>query len=89
MKNITVARYYDWVVTTPIMLFTYSMYLLYKKEALPDLYAAVEQNKIVLGTNLLLNWTMLFFGYLSEIGKMDAIDNFRIYSFCIDVLPDL
>jgi hypothetical protein len=72
IKNITVARYYDWVITTPIMLFTYSMYLLHKKEALPDLYAAVEQNKIVLGTIILLNWTMLFFGYLSEIGKMDA-----------------
>jgi bacteriorhodopsin len=72
IKNITVARYYDWFITTPIMLFTYSVYLLNKKEALPDLYAAVEENKTVLGTVILLNWTMLFFGYLSEIGKMDA-----------------
>lgn len=47
-KMNTVARY-DWVVTTPIMLITYSMYCT-KKEALPDLYDAVEQNKTVLGT---------------------------------------
>jgi len=72
IKNITVARYYDWMITTPIMLFTYSMYILHHKEAFPDLYAAVDQNKLVLGTIIILNWTMLLFGYLSEIGKMDA-----------------
>lgn len=72
IKNITVARYYDWMVTTPIMLFTYSMYILNQKEAQPDLYTAVVENKWILGTILLLNWTMLFFGYLSETGKMDA-----------------
>ena len=72
IKNITVARYYDWMVTTPIMLFTYSIYILNQKEAQPDLYTAVVENKLVLGTIILLNWTMLFFGYLSEIGKMDA-----------------
>lgn len=72
IKNITVARYYDWVITTPIMLFTYSMYVLHQKESFPDLYAVVDENKGVLGTIILLNWTMLLFGYLSEIGKMDA-----------------
>jgi len=72
IKNITVARYYDWIVTTPIMLFTYSIYILNKKEAQPDLYTAVYENKNVLATIVLLNWTMLFFGYLSETGNMDA-----------------
>ena len=28
INNITKYRYYDWVITTPVMLFTYSMYLL-------------------------------------------------------------
>ena len=32
VKNITIYRYYDWVITTPTMLFTYSMYLLIVKE---------------------------------------------------------
>lgn len=72
IKNITVARYYDWMVTTPIMLFTYSIYIINKKESQPDLYTAVVENKLVLGTIILLNWTMLCFGYLSEIDKMDA-----------------
>lgn len=72
IKNITVARYYDWIVTTPIMLFTYSIYILNKKKAQPDLYTAVYENKIILVTIVLLNWTMLFFGYLSETGNMDA-----------------
>jgi len=31
IKNITQYRYYDWVITTPSMLFTYSMYLIYLK----------------------------------------------------------
>ena len=31
IKNITITRYYDWVITTPTMLFTYSMYLLHTK----------------------------------------------------------
>jgi bacteriorhodopsin len=72
IKNITVVRYYDWIITTPIMLFTYSMYVLHQKEAFSDLYTAVDENKGVLGAIVVLNWTMLLFGYLSEIGKMDA-----------------
>ena len=29
IKNITAIRYYDWMITTPTMLFTYIMYLIY------------------------------------------------------------
>ena len=32
IKNITITRYYDWVITTPTMLFTYSMYVLITKK---------------------------------------------------------
>ena len=35
IKNITQYRYYDWVITTPSMLFTYSMYLIYLKTMTP------------------------------------------------------
>lgn len=72
IKNITASRYYDWVITTPIMLFTYSIYLLHMKGVSDDLYTLVDQHKYVLGTILLLNWVMLWVGYLSEIGKLDA-----------------
>lgn len=35
IKNITQYRYYDWVITTPSMLFTYCMYLIYLKTMTP------------------------------------------------------
>ena len=31
IKNITPTRYYDWIITTPTMLFTYCVYLIYLK----------------------------------------------------------
>jgi hypothetical protein len=31
IKNITPARYYDWIITTPTMLFTYCIYLVHVK----------------------------------------------------------
>lgn len=36
IKNITQYRYYDWVITTPSMLFTYCMYLIYLKTMTPS-----------------------------------------------------
>lgn len=82
IPNITSARYYDWVITTPTMLFTFCFYLLYLK--------SVEDNKpIGYGTGknsfntlvynnlpnlipiFILNWIMLGFGYLGEIGKIN------------------
>lgn len=72
IKNVTVSRYYDWVITTPIMLITYSLYLLHMKGTPDDLFSLLEKNKRVLLAIVFLNWTMLGFGYLSEIGKMNA-----------------
>jgi bacteriorhodopsin len=73
IKNITPARYYDWVLTTPSMLFTFSIYLLYIKNreegALENLTVLqlVKENSLVLFSILLLNTTMLAFGYLTEM----------------------
>ena len=72
IKNISRARYYDWLITTPIMLFSYSMYMLHQKEAFTDLYTIAVENKGVLSMIVILNWSMLFFGHLSEVGKMDV-----------------
>ena len=60
VKNITLFRYYDWVITTPTMLFTYSMYLV------------IDHEKYTLITIILLNWLMLFFGYMGELGKLSV-----------------
>lgn len=76
IKNITIARYYDWVITTPTMLFTYSMYLLHTKNLEEnknhDLFKLINDEKYTLIAIILLNFAMLFFGYIGELGKMSA-----------------
>ena len=76
IKNITLFRYYDWIITTPTMLFTYSMYLLIiekieknKEHTLLDL---INHEKYILIIIILLNCLMLFFGYIGELGILSA-----------------
>ena len=76
IKNITLFRYYDWIITTPTMLFTYSMYLLIiekieknKEHTLLDLINNEKYNLIII---ILLNCLMLFFGYIGELGILSA-----------------
>jgi hypothetical protein len=75
IKNITITRYYDWVITTPLMLFTYSLYLLYTKNLEENknhkLFKLINDEKYVLITIILLDLLMLFFGYIGELGKIN------------------
>ena len=75
IKNITKSRYYDWFITTPTMLFTYSVYLIYTKnieeKTENDLLQIITTEKYTFLLIILLDWIMLFFGYISEIGKMN------------------
>ena len=76
ISNITPFRYYDWVITTPTMLFTYCMYLYYlntKDNNTKDnksFFTAIEENTPILVPIFILNTLMLMFGYLSEMGKI-------------------
>jgi len=74
VKNITKFRYYDWVISTPIMLFTYSMYVLIIKKIEENekhnLLELIYNEKYTLINIILLNWLMLYFGYIGELGKM-------------------
>ena len=71
IKNITPIRYYDWMITTPTMLITFMFYLKFltdqeqnrKSESL--LTELKNKWKLILNV-LLLNWAMLFAGYLGE-----------------------
>ena len=76
IKNITITRYYDWVITTPTMLFTYSMYVLITKKIEENqkhnLLESIYNEKYTLITIILLNWLMLYFGYIGELGKMSV-----------------
>ena len=76
IADITHFRYYDWFITTPTMLFTYSFYLLYlkykeeNKVIDKNIYELVQENLGILIPVILLNALMLAFGYLGEIKKM-------------------
>lgn len=76
IKNITPNRYYDWMITTPTMLFTYCVYLLYLKQDTKDtskkdtILEIIEKNTETLVPIFILNTLMLMFGYLVEIGKL-------------------
>ena len=80
INNITPNRYIDWSITTPVMLFSLVMYLVYdkyykKQEELNDkkedyenisLYDTFKENKKTIFIILFLNLIMLIFGYLGE-----------------------
>ena len=71
--NITPKRYIDWIITTPTMLITLIVYLVYltKKEENKtnelDVFTILKENSNVIIPVVILNWLMLLFGYLGEI----------------------
>ena len=77
--NVTPKRYLDWFITTPTMLVTLIVYLIYVKnkeiggtENL-DFLSIVIENKGVITKVLLLNWLMLLYGYLTEIKVLPTV----------------
>ena len=71
--NVTPKRYMDWVITTPTMLISLMVYLIYLNKKVENETQELEffelwnENSCVFITVLLLNWLMLFFGYLGEM----------------------
>ena len=76
VANITPNRYYDWYLTTPTMLVSLSVYLIYlrdyehNKETEHSLLKLVYENLNVLVPVIFLNFIMLTAGYLTEIKKI-------------------
>jgi hypothetical protein len=76
VANITPHRYYDWYLTTPTMLVTLCVYLLYlrsdeeNKEIKDSLIKVVYDNLNILIPVIVLNFIMLTAGYLTEIKKL-------------------
>ena len=71
--NVTPKRYIDWVITTPTMLITLMLYLIYlNKKTTNDtneleLFTLLKENSSVIIPIIFLNWLMLLFGYLGEM----------------------
>jgi hypothetical protein len=78
ISNITPFRYFDWMITTPTMLITYSLFLIYlknnqdKKEP-KDMIELIKENWKVLLPIIILNGMMLLFGYMGEIKALPMI----------------
>ena len=73
VSNITPKRYLDWYITTPTMLITLIVYLIYLKyrEEKSDttkleLFNLLLENSTTVSYVMYLNWLMLIFGYLGE-----------------------
>ena len=73
IHNVTPKRYADWVITTPLMLISliiYLIYLKYKETGLNtsklELFALLSKNSSVLSYVIYLDLLMLLFGYLGE-----------------------
>jgi hypothetical protein len=71
--NITPKRYIDWIITTPSMLITLMIYLIYLSKRVDnntnelDFFTLFKNNLTIFIPVVLLNWLMLLFGYLGEM----------------------
>ena len=71
--NVTPKRYMDWVITTPTMLITLMIYLIYLNKKVEnktnelELFTLLKDNANTVIPVVILNWLMLLFGYLGEI----------------------
>jgi hypothetical protein len=77
IKNITPKRYLDWVITTPTMLLTYSLFLIYlrgdEKDKDKGIKELIKENWKILLPIVLLNFLMLLFGYLGEMKVLTTV----------------
>ena len=96
--NVTPNRYMDWVISTPTMLITLMIYLIYLKKKVEneinglDYFTVLKDNSAVVLPVVILNWVMLLFGYLGEMkiipvlmGVLLGFIPFLIYYYIIYV----
>uniref|UniRef100_A0A6C0M295 Uncharacterized protein n=1 Tax=viral metagenome TaxID=1070528 RepID=A0A6C0M295_9ZZZZ len=77
VKNITPKRYADWALTTPTMLVTLVAYIIYLNATQVSqplsLLQILRENAAPIAQIVGLNWLMLLFGYLGEIGVIPLL----------------
>jgi hypothetical protein len=76
ITNVTPKRYIDWFITTPTMLVTLIIYLIYlnnKTASNLEFFQVFNENFNTIISVLFLNWLMLLFGYLGEINIIPTL----------------
>ena len=86
--EVTSTRYFDWIITTPTMLLSTVLFMIYienKDKKIVEFKKTIEENKkpllIVFFTNLL----MLLFGFLGDIIKLNRIISFSLGSIMFSI----
>jgi len=76
LNKVTPIRYIDWVLTTPLLIFSFVLYTNHydnkKGRDLDPNYVNKTANYKALGYIIPLNFLMLLFGYLGETGLMES-----------------
>ena len=97
VSNVTPKRYIDWAITTPTMLLTLIIYLIYLKNREEnkdttklEFFKLISENAKHITNVFYLNWLMLIFGYLGEIKILSTFSSvflgfipFLIYYYII------
>lgn len=81
VKNITPKRYADWALTTPTMLITLIAYIIYLNSDKGNgngndslsMIQILRENATPIAQIIGLNWLMLLFGYLGEVGVIPLV----------------
>lgn len=86
LEGFAASRYFDWFLSTPLMLFTMAIYFTYEhlKESSKELKLAefIQENRWILAEIVFFNFLMLLFGYLGEIGMINRLTAFTLGTAC-------
>jgi hypothetical protein len=87
--DVTFTRYFDWIISTPIMIISTAVYMKYRtgKDAITPLrlFPLFLENSSPIWNILSFNWLMLLFGYLGEKKWVNRMTGFiwGTIAFCI------
>ena len=81
IETMAITRYYDWMITTPLMLISMSTYFLYKGGEQGGMIDVIKKYKKQFTKIVTFNLIMLVAGYLGEIGYISKEVAFVVGTF--------
>lgn len=82
--DVTYVRYFDWVLTTPMMLISTAFYFIYNKRESGEIlqfFDTLSKEKSEIIKLIIYNFFMLLFGYLGERNQVNKMVGFILGSF--------
>lgn len=81
IATMAITRYYDWMITTPLMLISMSTYFLYKGGEEGGMIEVIKKYKKQFTKIITFNLIMLIAGYMGEVGYISKEVAFVIGTF--------